>query len=91
MSRAKLQEASESLRKASESADDTDLQARLYEHSNQLAELADREHGPDHGRLDRHLNALVEMADEASDDDVLEHISSARDAITAFRETVEGV
>lgn len=90
MSREELQRASDELRKASEATDDSELQARLYDHSNQLAKLADREHGPDHGRLDRHLNALVEMEADA-EADATDHIETAREAITAFRETVEGV
>lgn len=90
MPREPLQRASEALRQASESTANTDLQARLYDHSNQLARLATADTGPDHGRLARHLNALDEMADDAGDD-VATHIEAAREAITEYRKTVKGV
>jgi hypothetical protein len=90
MTREQLQRASDELRKASEAATDADLQARLYEHSNQLAKLADRDTTPDHGRLARHLNALHEMESDG-DGDVADHIQAAREAVTEFRKTVEGV
>lgn len=90
MTREELQSASDSLREASEAADDPDLQSRLYDHSNQLARLATADHGPDHGRLARHLNALEEMKAEAGDD-VTAAIDDAREAITEYRKTVEGV
>lgn len=90
MTREELQRASDELRRASEAAADADLQSRLYDHSNQLAELAGRESGPDHGRLDRHLNALREMSEEAGPD-AAEHLAAAREAVTEYRETVEGV
>lgn len=71
-------------------AADGDLQARLYDHSNQLAQLAVADRGPDHGRLARHLNALNEMESEG-DEEVAAHVRNAREEITAYRETVDGV
>lgn len=90
MTREQLQHASESLRQASEAAEDEDLQSRLYDHSNQLAELANADQGPDHGRLARHLNALEEMKADAGED-VAAAIDDAREAITEYRKTVEGI
>jgi hypothetical protein len=90
MTREELRTASDELRKASEGATDPDLKRRLHDQSTQFATLATADHGPDHGRLARHLNALNEMREEAGDD-VAAHIEAAEEAITAYRETVEGV
>jgi tRNA A22 N-methylase len=90
MTREQLRTASDELRKASEAADDGDLVERLHDQSNQFAQLATADTGPDHGRLARHLNALSEMRTAASDD-VVEHIDAAEEAITAYRKTVDGV
>lgn len=89
MVRQQLREASELLREASERADD-DLKERLYEQSDQLARLATRERDPDHGRLDRHMNALYEIAEE-TDGDLSTSVREARDAVGEYRKTVEGV
>lgn len=90
MSREELRTASEELRQASAAATDADAQRRLYDLSDQFATLASADEGPDHGRLARHLNALHELRDEAGED-VTGHIDAAEEAITAYRETVEGV
>ena len=90
MTREKLQTASEELRKASEAAADEERTRRLHEQSTQFARLATADSGPDHGRLARHLNALSEMREEAGEN-VAEHIDAAEEAITAYRETVDGV
>ncbi|QKY20637.1 hypothetical protein B4589_009695 [Halolamina sp. CBA1230] len=90
MPREKLQTASEELRKAAESATDSDLQERLHEQSDQFAQLATADRGPDQGRLARHLNALSEIRDAASEE-VASHVDDAEEAITAYRETVGGV
>jgi hypothetical protein len=89
MSRPALKAASEELRKASELAEG-DLQRRLYDHSNQVATLASREEGPDHGRLDRHMNTLYEIAGE-TDGDLHDHVVAARNKLKEYREGVAGV
>jgi hypothetical protein len=89
MPREELQTASDELRRAAEDADG-DLRERIYEQSNQLAELATRERGPDHGRLDRHMNALGEIADDL-DGDARERVLDARDQVREYRTGVEGV
>ncbi|WP_372910455.1 hypothetical protein [Salinigranum sp.] len=89
MSRPALEAASEELRKASELAEG-DLQQRLYDHSNQVATLASREEGPDHGRLDRHMNTLYEIAGE-TDGALHDHVVAARDKLKEYREGVAGV
>ena len=90
MTREQLRTASDHLRQASEAATDDELVERLHDQSNQFARLATADSGPDHGRLARHLNALSEMREQGGND-VKEHIDAAEAAITAYRETVEGV
>lgn len=89
MSRDTLEAASEELRRASELADG-DLEERLYDHSNQIATLASRDEGPDHGRLDRHMNALYEIAGE-TDGDLHDHVVAARNQLKEYRSGVPGV
>ncbi|WP_129114136.1 DUF7553 family protein [Halegenticoccus tardaugens] len=89
MTREELQTASEELRQASERVDG-EMRERLYDQSNQLAELATAERGPDHGRLDRHMNVLHELAGEL-DGEAKAHVESAREHVTEYRKTVEGV
>lgn len=90
MTREQLRTASEELRKASEAAASEELQRRLHDQSTQFATMATADSGPDHGRLARHLNALKEIREEASEA-VLERVEAAEEAITAYRETVDGV
>ena len=89
MARSELQAASDELRKASELADG-DLRERLYDHSNQVAALASRDEGPDHGRLDRHMNTLYEIAGE-TDGDLHDHVVAAREQLKEYRRGVAGV
>lgn len=89
MTREQLQAASEELRKASELTEG-ETQQRIYEQSDQIAKLATRDKGPDHGRLDRHMNALHELTMEL-DGEAKEHVQSARNAVKEYRKTVEGV
>ncbi|WP_299334742.1 DUF7553 family protein [Haloplanus sp.] len=83
----RLESASEELHAAVESADG-EQRDRLERQADQLAALA--ETGADHGRLARHENTLREVKTKA-DDDVAARIAAAMDAITAYRETIEGV
>jgi len=87
MAHEELTRASEELRAAAEAADGEERE-RLDRQADQFAELAER--GTDHGRLARHENALREIK-AASGEDVVGHIEAAMDAITAYRETLEGV
>jgi hypothetical protein len=90
MTREQLRTASEALRTASDGAADPAIQRRLHDQSTQFATLATADHGPDHGRLARHLNALNEIREDAGEE-VSERIDAAEEAIIAYRETVEGV
>jgi hypothetical protein len=89
MAREELEAASEELRKASELTDG-DLRERLYDHSNQVAELASREQGPDHGRLDRHMTALYEIAGD-TDGALHDHVIAARERLKEYRKGVAGI
>ncbi|MFC6827093.1 DUF7553 family protein [Halopelagius fulvigenes] len=89
MAHEELQTASDELRAAAEAASG-DLQSRLYDQSNQLADLAAAERGPDHGRLARHMNALTEIAEE-TDGEVKERVESAYDHVKEYRSGVSGV
>ena len=89
MTRAELQKASELLRDAAEQTD-SDVQARLIEQADQLAKLAEREQGPDHGRLARHMTVLHEIA-EGLDDGVADTVREARTQVLEYRKDVPGV
>jgi hypothetical protein len=90
MAREELQEASNALRRAAERAGDSEVEERVYNQSNQMAKLATRDRGPDHGRLDRHEHTLRSLADEAGED-ARADVEAAIEAIRSYRETVEGV
>ena len=89
MERNELRAASEELRAAAEAADG-DVRNRLTEQADALADLVDSERGPDHGRLDRHMNILAEIARETTGE-VSEHTTAARDHVFEYRKGVEGV
>lgn len=63
---------------------------RLQGLADQLDSLAAGEPAPDHGRLARLLNAMGEV-EAATGDAVGEHLDAAREEISTFRETLEGV
>jgi hypothetical protein len=89
MPREELKTASDTLRKAAELVDE-ETQKRLHEQSDQLAKLATRDADPDHGRLDRHMNALYELAGDL-DGEAEELVRDARDSVKEYRKTVPGV
>jgi hypothetical protein len=90
MSRDGLERASELLRDASEAADDDESRERLYDQSDQFADHATADRGPDHGTLARHERKLDEIGDEENEE-VREAVDEALEHIRAYRETVEGV
>lgn len=63
---------------------------RLTRLTDQIRSAAARERGPDHGRLARMLTALEEVAGDV-DDDTAATIEEAREHLTEFRKSVEGV
>lgn len=89
MSREHLRRASQHLEAAAETAEG-DAGDRLHEQAEQFARLADRERGPDHGRLARHERVVQDIADDETDD-VGDHVDDALSAIHDYRETIDGV
>lgn len=81
-----LRAAGEALRRAAESMADPHAE-RAREQADTLASLADRERGPDHGRLARHENALTELQEATGS----EAVAEALDAIRRYREDLPGV
>lgn len=90
MARDELADAAASLQNAADAAADDETRERLENQSSQFANLAEADHGPDHGKLARHEHILTEIADENSGD-VADQVEDALESIRAFRETVEGV
>lgn len=90
MPREELATASDQLESAASATDDADASERLLELADQLASLAKNESEADHGRIARIQAALDELKSDVSDD-VTEKISAARDELSAYRETIEGV
>jgi hypothetical protein len=90
MTRENLATASDRLESAADASDDEDAAERLRDLAGQLDSLAERERGPDHGRLARIENALGDLQESANEEAASE-IEAGHDAVIAFRETVEGV
>ncbi|GGM59436.1 hypothetical protein J2752_001242 [Halarchaeum rubridurum] len=86
-----LRDASDTLDSAAADCDDDDLRDRLATQADALASLAERERGPDHGRLARHTHALQDIASDTDDDDIAAAVDDALASIRAYRETVSGV
>lgn len=89
MSHDELATASDHLERAADAASD-ERADRLQTQATAMADLSAAERGADHGRLARHEHTLRELSDGASDA-VSEEVDAALSAISAFRETVEGV
>lgn len=90
MTRENLATASDRLESAADVATDGHAAERLRDLADQLDGLAERERGPDHGRLARIENALGDLQETVGDEAAAE-IEAAHEAVVAFRETVEGV
>ncbi|MFC6836821.1 DUF7553 family protein [Halomarina ordinaria] len=88
MVRDELQAASDELDAAAESTEG-ETSERLAGQSEALAKLATAERGPDQGRLDRHMNILRELSEEAGD--ASEHVDRALEHVTEYREGVGGI
>lgn len=84
----KLREASNVLREAADSVGGT-AGEHLRTQADELGNLADRERGPDHGRVARHQQKLRDIKeDEPSAADA---VKAANKRLNEYRETVEGV
>ena len=90
MVREQLQAAANHLTTASEGASTEDASERLTDLAEQLERLATGDRGPDHGRMARIQNALSDLKADVSAD-VVDEIDAAKDSISAYRETVQGV
>ena len=92
MTHERLATAAELLDNASELAKDDDVRTRLSDQADSLATAAERDRDLDHGRLARITHILDGLAEDADGEkDVQQAIRDAKEAIVAYRETVEGV
>ncbi|WP_266079142.1 DUF7553 family protein [Haladaptatus caseinilyticus] len=89
MPREELVQAAEELKHASADVSG-DVKDRLESQAESLRNLAEADHGPDHGRLDRIMHSLSELESDV-DDETAKRIESAYDHVKAHRETVSGV
>jgi hypothetical protein len=89
MSKDWLRVAGDMVERAAGEADGEPVE-RLRNLGEQLHSLADRERGPDHGRIARIENILDEVEAEVGDA-ASEHIQQAREEVVRYRGTVEGV
>lgn len=87
MSRDHLREGAATLERVADGTDDPERARDLAE---TLRSLADRDRGPDHGRLARIERALTEL-DDGADPDASEALTETKEHVQAYRETVEGV
>lgn len=85
-----LATASDRLETAAENTVEDDASDRLTDLATQLAEFEAGHSTPDHGSLARLQAALDELQADVSED-VAVTISEARDAISTYRETLDGV
>ncbi|MEF8852103.1 MAG: hypothetical protein V5A44_10665 [Haloarculaceae archaeon] len=90
MTRENLATARDRLEAAADATDDEGAAERLRDLAGQLDTLAERERGPDHGRLARIENAFEDVSETVGEAASAE-IEAAHEAVVAFRETVEGV
>lgn len=90
MPRDELQAASEALREAAAAVDDEETEERVRRQSEEMADLATADRGPDQGRLDRHTNVLRDVV-ENTDGEARERIEAALEHVTEYRKTVGGV
>lgn len=90
MTRDRLATAADHVRAAADAASDEAHADRLSGLADQLSSLATADRDPDHGRLARLLSAFDEV-EAAAGDAVGDHLDAAREEISAFRETLEGV
>lgn len=86
MTREELREASDALEQAATAVDEEHRQ-RIEDQSDAIQQLAERDRGPDQGRLDRHMNILAELHDETGNEDV----GQALELLREYRTGVSGV
>lgn len=89
MVREELSDASDNLREAAIEAK-AEFEERLYERSDELANLAAADEGPDHGRLARVTHALDDLIEDV-EEETSEHVQQAKEKVEEYREGVDGV
>jgi len=85
-----LARASDLLESAASETGDEDASDRLTDLADQLESLAEDGRGADHGRLARFQAAMDEIHPTVGDDTAAT-IEQARDELSTYRETLEGV
>ncbi|WP_137286100.1 DUF7553 family protein [Halorussus salinisoli] len=88
--RTELRTAAETLVEVRDGVSHDETAERIDTFADQLRSMADANRGPDHGRLDRLMHNLREVADEL-DEESAEDVRSALEHVRSYRETVEGV
>jgi hypothetical protein len=88
--RSDLYAAADELDAARDSAADEAVADRLETLAERVRSMADADHGPDHGGLDRLTHNLREVEAEL-DGEAVAAVGSALAHVKAYRETVEGV
>jgi hypothetical protein len=76
--------------RAAEETEADEPAERLRDLADQLHTLADRERGPDHGRIARIENIIGEVREEIGDA-AAEELDRCHEEVVRYRETVEGV
>ena len=89
MTRDKLDHVADALRSAADSTEDQATRDRLQTQAEQFENMASADRGPDHGRLARHEHVLREIKQQ--DASVTADIDRGLEAISGYRETLEGV
>lgn len=90
MSQDWLRVAGDMAERAAEEAGNDEAEERLQNLAEQLWSLADRDRGPDHGRIARIENIISEVESQVSDE-AAEELERCREEVVRYRETVEGV
>jgi hypothetical protein len=90
MTESKLANASDHLESAASQTSETDASERLADLADQVADLAANESRADHGRIAR-LQAALDEVQPTVDDETATTIETARDELSSFRETLDGV
>lgn len=88
MSLQKLREASDALREAATSIEGASGD-RLQEHADRLANLAERDRGPDHGAVARYQQKLRDIKED--EPAAADAVDEANERLNEYRQTVEGV
>ena len=88
--RSDLRTATDTLTEVRERVSNDETADRLDAFADQLRKMADADRGPDHGRLDRVMHGLREIAEELGGENA-EAVENARSHVRSYRETVEGV